>query len=269
MAESETRSPREGDVAMNPLDELAASAGTEHPRFLRWMIFAAIAGLAAGVTSWGIGDAFLNTFKTPLSAVQIGPITLMQATTPSTNATNAKNATLTFVILGTILGLFLGAAGGILRAAPLRAVLAGFAGIILGGLSAGLASWPLLGIYYRQHVPDPNDLLFPLLVLGGIWSVIGAAGGLAFCLGGGGSRHLLNAASSAFLGVLLATVVYEVIGITVFPDSHPTDPLTLSSPLRMLARVLVCTSAAVGAAMASYPVRGARLKPDATSAELA
>ena len=258
MGEPEKESRPDEQAAVNPPPGASAGEREGHPDFWRWMTITVAAGLAAGVASWAVGEASYGAFKTPLSPVQVGPIVMMQETLPFTKISDAKNATLAFAVMGGVLGLFLGAAGGVVRRAPSRSAFAGLAGLVLGGLSGTLSSWPLLALYYRQHVPDPNDLLFPLMVLGGIWSITGAAGGLAFGLGSGRPRHLFNAASGAFLGVLLATILYGVIGVIIFPDSNPTDPLAKSGALRFLARVLVSVSGAMGAAVGSWDPRWSR-----------
>jgi hypothetical protein len=211
-----------------------------------------VAGLVAGAVSWGAGELAYGAFQPPLSKVTTGTIVLIMATRPDSNAADAKNATLAFAILGSVLGLFLGVAGGLVRRNLLRGVWAGAVGLVLGGLAGAFASLPLLGLYYRQLVPNPNDLMRPLLTHGGIWCAVGATGGLAFGLGSGNWRRLLNAISGAILGAALATALYEGIGIAAFPASSTTEPLPPSWDVRLLARVLVSVFAALGAAAGAW-----------------
>jgi hypothetical protein len=229
----------------------AEVSGKAHPSFLRGLTLALAAGLAAGLVAWVEGEAVFGYFVAPLSPVSVGPMVLMQATTPAVNAADVKNATLAFAILGSSLGLLLGVAGGLVRRDPRRCSLAGVVGWVLGGLVGALASMPFLALFYRQNVADPNDFLLPLLMHAGIWCPIGAVGGLAFGLGSGGGPRLLNAAIGGFLGAAIATILFEIIGIGVFPDDRSTDPLANTWVLRLLARLLVAVFAALGAAIAA------------------
>ena len=127
-------------------------------------------------------------------------------------------------------------------------------------MRTGATTLLLLPLYYRRFVPDPNDMALPLLIHGGIWCAISAVSGLAFGFGTGSGRRLLNAASGAFLGAAIATILYEVIGVELFPDSQSIDPMANSSTVRLLARLLVSVMAAAGAAAASRIVTRSRSK---------
>lgn len=244
-------------------DESAAAPGPpegDRVSFGRWMTIALLAGLVAGIASFAAGEFSYVYHKAPLSTFSIGMIRTTAAKTEDVNATVAKNAILTFAILGIALGATLGAAGGLIRRTPLRAVFAAVAGAVLGGLAGWLASVLFLPLFFRRLVPDPNDLTLPALIHGGIWSAIGAMSGLAFGFGTGSGRRMLNAASGAFLGAVIATILYEVIGVAAFPASQSTDPMANSWVVRLLARLLVSLFVAAGAAMGAWTSARTRAK---------
>jgi hypothetical protein len=223
-----------------------AERGRLRPRQM-WAL-ALSAGAAAGVVSWLGGEWALTAFRPRTFKVQIMLMTYIQPTTASQNAADFKNATLAFAILGSATGLAMGSAGGLAGRSPSRGVIVGWGGAALGGLVGAIASWYLLPLFYRRFVPDPNDLLSPILIHGGLWTAIGAVGGAAFAIGMGCGRRVPQAILGAGAGAALATVLFHLLAASLFPDSRSTEPVAASSTVRLLSRMLVTVLVAAGAA---------------------
>jgi hypothetical protein len=108
----------------------------------------------------------------------------------------------------------------------------------------------------RDLVMVSESLLFAMAIHGGIWSAIGAAGGLAFGVGLGGGRDVaLRAAIGGLLGAALGTMVYDLAGAVIAPLAETGSPLSATSSTRLLARVAVAVLAATGAAWAAAGAR--------------
>ena len=157
-----------------------------------WAI-ALAAGFTAGLVSWLGGELTHEAFKPQLFKIKIAFTTFIQPTAASLNTADLKNASLVFTILGGVTGAVMGIAGGIAGRSLSRGLIVGFGTLLAGSLVGTLTSLALLPIYFRQSVPDPNDLMSPIMIHGGIWMAIGAVGGLAFALGMGCGRVAFNA----------------------------------------------------------------------------
>lgn len=227
----------------------ASTAGSSRGPTDRTLKLAAAAGLLAGVLAWAAGECTYGAFKPRLVKISVMAMSSMQPTAQTEAAAGLNNATLSFALLGSITGAVLGATGAVVRRRVGRAAIAVPVGLVAGGLAAAAAAVPLLTVYYRQYVPDGNDLIFPLLIHGGIATPVGAAAGLAFGLGlGGGPGRLAGAVLGGCLGAVLASALFEAVGAGLFPDSGTAEPLPTSWAARLLARVLVTLLTALGAA---------------------
>lgn len=253
-----------------------------------WMI-ALASGVAAGLIAWGVGELTRGMFKPRLHKVQVLLETFIQPTTQSQLAADLKNATLAFAILGAATGLAMGIGGGLVGRAWSRALTAGLGMGAIGGMIGTLASWALLALTSRRLVPDPNDLVTPLLIHSGIGLAIGAVGGVAFAAGMGLGRRSPKVIEGACLGALLGTILVHLLGAVIFPDpetlSHQFQGLVtvqnnetinpgtsaavlaLARPLRLLARLLVTILIAVGSAWGalSHGAGLGAIKPDGPS----
>ena len=146
----------------------------------RTWVLAVAAGLIAGVIAWGISEKMFvpetgvnaNGKKVPLSV----------------SATD--NGIIAFGTLGATLGLGLGLAGGLIRKSFLWAFLAAVTGCLIGGAAGVFSSKSLIPIYFSHQIS--NDILYSLLMHGGIWVAVGAAAGLAFGIGQGGWNRILR-----------------------------------------------------------------------------
>jgi hypothetical protein len=210
-------------------------------------------GLIAGVLSWLAGEAAGHAFAARrVLATNRQGVQALAATERTAAEAEIKNVALSSGLFGALLGTALGAAGGLGRrssAAARRAAVVGLGAGAMAGAGMALAIVPL---YFRWFFRlRPEGLLPPLLMHGGIWGAIGAAGGLAFGLGRGGRGQAVKALLGGLLGACLGTVLYELIGALVFPMSRTDQPSAAEWAPRLLARLLVASLAATGTAMAS------------------
>jgi hypothetical protein len=114
-----------------------------------------------------------------------------------------------------------------------------------------VASLVLVPLFYRAPLRDPlsPDLSTPLLIHAGAWGIAGAAGGLAFGLGLGlDRRRLVRASIGCLIGGALGATAIELLGAIALPLAGTPRPLALSWEARLVARLLVATLAALGAA---------------------
>jgi hypothetical protein len=137
-------------------------------------------------------------------------------------------------------------------------VVVGLGAQAVGALVGTVASLALLRLLFRGYVPDPNDEFLLILVHGGIWMAIGAAGGAAFAIGMDCTRRLPAILVESSVAALLATLLYHALSASFFPDSRPTAPVADSTALRFLAMFLVPVLVAAGAARGAL---GPRARP--------
>jgi hypothetical protein len=229
------------------------SRGANPPRpALRVWAIALVAGVAAGLLAWLVGEATYGFFQPRLYQITLilGQKT-MQPTIGSLNAAALKNATLAFAILGGVTGLAMGIAGGLAGGSPVRGVKVGVVGLVAGEAVGALASLALIRFFFLRTVPDSNDLLTPILIHGGVWLAIGVVGAVAFAMGLGCARGIPRAIEGACVGALLASVVYHLLSASLFPDSNSTDPIAGTSLVRFLAMIFVTVLVGLGAARGS------------------
>jgi hypothetical protein len=214
-----------------------------------WSI-ALIAGLAAGTIAWGIGERML-----------IPELVLPTAKGTNTDLTLAAegihNAVVAFGVLGAVMGVCSGVAGGVIQRSVLWTLLAAASGFVLGG-GAGMGIAKMLVPIYYEHIRE-NDLTHPLIVHGGTWAGVGAVAGLAFAIGlGSGWGRMMRLVAGCAGAALLAAFIYDFVGVTVFPLAMTDRPVSKTWETRLLARLLVAVLIAAGAVLAMQPVAKAR-----------
>jgi hypothetical protein len=218
----------------------------------RWTV-TLLAGVVAGLVAWLGGEACLNRIKPPRHAVNSKGLVLNLTDRREVAVADAKNASLAFAFLGASLGAGLGVAGGLIRRSGRAATAAGLLGLVVGasaGAGISLALLPPYNSYKAQH-PDEaaRDVILPLLVHAGIWSAVGASGGLAFGLGA--RRGLPWIVLGGLAGAALGAIVYELIGAVAFPAAQTTQFVSATGPTRLFARLAVTILAAAGVALAA------------------
>jgi hypothetical protein len=183
------------------VDSGASSTVPKGPvRLWAWVLGA---GFVAGLVSWLGGEGCIELIKAPRHSVNAKGLALRIIIRRDEMVAVAKNAGLAFLVLGAALGGALGAAGGLARRSRRAAVLAAGIGLVTGVVAAGGMSLALLPAYndYQRRHPDEaaRDLILPLLVHAGIWSAVGAAGGLALGVGLGERAGLPRAVLGGLL----------------------------------------------------------------------
>ena len=162
-----------------------------------------------------------------------------------------RAAAIAYGALGMLLGLGLGAVGGLARGSASAAAAAGLAGLVLGGAAGAGVTTLALPSYHavRTAATDEDagrDLGLALATHGGIWISVGVAAGLALGLGLGGGARLGRAVVGGLLGAVIATVIYEFGGAVGFPLSESFRPRAVTAGPRLMAHlsVALCVSAA-------------------------
>jgi hypothetical protein len=252
--ESTSSSDQSETGRSNTTTALPTNVDRVRPGFV-WVI-ALAAGVVAGLVAWLAGESVHGAFQPQVFEVKVALTTFIQPTNASLNAADVKNATLVFTILGGVTGLAMGIAGGLAGRSLRRSVLVGLGGLLAGGLVGALVSMGLLPFFFRRVVPDPNDLMSPILIHAGIWMAIGTVGGLAFAIGMRCWQCIFNATAGGCLGALLATLVFHGLSEAFFADSGSTAPVATSALARLLAVFLITVLIACGAARGALSLHG-------------
>ena len=224
----------------SPLGEPPGARGQSENRLRRARWWASVAGILAGLTAFGVGEAVYEL----IPAEQLKVVTMGTAHVGPTAATmmvaEARNGALTFGVLGLCVGALMGMAGGAARRSASALLLAGLLGSCLGlALCAG-SSLVILPFFLDALPAHPEyDLILSLIMHASIWGLSGAIAGLAFAAGLGESRLIGRAAAAGFIGAVLGTVVFELVGAAAFPMDGTGRPVSTAWPSRLLARLTV------------------------------
>jgi hypothetical protein len=158
----------------------------------------------------------------------------------------AKNTSLALGILGGVLGLALGAGGGVSQRSPHAAAVGGLTGFLLGAAVGSAVPLQLVPLFYRYVCRPPNPA-FPLLMHSSLYAFVGGVGGLALVIGlrgpGGAARGMLGGA----LGAILGAIVYNVLHTIAFPLEWDLSAMPGHGLSRLLAHfcVAITTTACV------------------------
>jgi hypothetical protein len=228
------------------------------------------AGLVGGLLGWLTAEAAILLVKPETAMFNAMGVMIESVTRQGEIKALATRAHLSFGLLGAWLGLALGLAGGLARRSARQAMIAGLAGLVAGGIVGASASMALVPVYqaHRDANPGTTDLTVPMLVLGGIWVLVGASGGLAFGLGLGGKGRIAGAMVGGLIGAAFGTLAFAVIGATAFPLDKTHLPISESWPSRLAARLSVALLAAlgIGAMLTREPTRRPASPPPAPPA---
>jgi hypothetical protein len=233
------------------------SGGRPRPH---WLTVLAV-GIAAGLVAWLAGEMAHEAFVLPAHLRMNSDLSVSSLKAREQKVVNINNATLAFSLLGTVLGMSLGVAGGVGRRSLRAATMAGAVGLVAGG-AAGLGMSRAL-VPLAERYPDliGENLLFAILIHGGVWAAIAAAAGLAFGLGAGGWAMVPRAVAGGIVGAALGTALYDLFGALAFPLDSTSSPLSTTASTRLLARLAVAIPVALGAA---WPVQDPRNSSEPT-----
>jgi hypothetical protein len=254
MAQPESESPASDLSAENASNPSATEGSSPPSARQRFVGLALIAGVVAGVGSALVGEAIASHYRDalfPAIKAQLDPKDVARLT-----SARLYSAALTFATAGGLLGLALGAAGGLARRSAGASVKIGALGLVLGTGMVGGLSFLAVSNFYARYDHHSDDLFLPLLTQTASWSVVGAIGGLAFGLALGETGRWKATLAGGLVGGLAATVVYEVVGAVVFASSHTDLPLSHSTASRVMAQLLIAVFVAVGAGLALPAGRG-------------
>jgi hypothetical protein len=221
-------------------------------------LFALVAGLAAGLAAWGLGEQLHEFFAPTLAQGDFD--SKLYVPSPETKSwANVRNSTLAFGLLGGSLGLALGVAGGLAARSPRSAVKAGLVGLVLTSAVAVLISAVVLRFCHERRFSLPQDELYfavPLHML--LWGPLGAGAGLAFGMGLGTKSQALQGAIGGFLGALVGATVFDFAGAALFPMAETVRARSLTWDSRLLARLSVACLSSLGAARFCHAEIGRR-----------
>ncbi len=242
--------------------------GGPRPGGGRLVALALGAGLVAGVASWLIGEAALETFRPAQVPTVIMGQNVLRVDFHDRSRADRNNALLAYGALGSAMGLALGAAGGLARGSVRSAGSAAAFGAIAGAGASVAAAALALPFYFRALDVAPEelsrDVVLPLLVHLGAWSAAGLAGGLALGIGLGtagraGTARAARTAAGGMVGAAIGTVLFELLGSLAFPEAKTGAPISGSWATRLIARLAV---AALASLVAAAVAEGTRRTPD-------
>jgi hypothetical protein len=223
-----------------------------------WILVLA-GGLLAGLIGFGLGE-----YASQLLAPSLVLPPEIRGDQVKSNLEHARRRrvsqdridTMTYGGLGAVLGLTLGAVGGLARRSPRAAITAAPIGLVLGA-AAGFGTTFLLLPWFHANYTVPGDDSFTqelglaLATHGGIWAAIGAAAGLTLGLGLGGGR-VGRAIIGGILGAAIATLIYEFGGAVAFPMERTLQPTAMAPVPRLIAHLAVALFVSAGGLWAAY-----------------
>jgi len=224
-----------------------------------------IAATLAGLLAWAGGEwvEAANTVRL-VNEFQVSGNQQLAAR----SAAITTKATLSYGLLGAVLGLTLGLAGGLTRRSAGGAILAAIAGLILGTLAGSGSARLVVPVFLRnENTTVADDMILPLLTHGAIWSAIGVGAGLALGIGLRPSPSLtVRVILGGLLGALLATMIYELVGGLAFPLDQTGQPISAGIGSRLFARLVLVLSVAAGAILPTRRTPG-KPRPGAAGSE--
>lgn len=242
-----------GNAEMSPRSATAIRLARGASRVWVWSI---TAGLLAGLLTWGGGEIVWERVRSSQTP-RIIPFPTA-ADRDRVIGGQVQSTATSFIQQGAILGMVLGAAGGLARRSTRAMLMAAMAGGWLGAAAAAGAAFGILPVYYRGIEPEDSALGIPMLTHGVIWGATGAAAGLAFGLGIGGRGRWVRCALGGLVGGVAATMVYDPVGAIAFPLDKTSQPVSATVVTRLIAHLAVGLLSAVGAVMAGEAEAGPR-----------
>jgi hypothetical protein len=237
----------------------ASSAAGRVPLWIVTLGAGIIAGILSGLGGEATSQAIPLSIQYPADFARLGgyqrDAVVAMLTGDAQRAAERKKAAAAYGLLGMLLGVGLGLAGGLasgsLRSGLWGAVVGGMAGAVVG---AALSA-ELVPVFFRFQNPETDATMQGGLLMfftrAGIFSAIGAAGGLALGWGLSDRRLIGRAAIGGLLGAVLGALAFEVINALAFPMVRTYEPIPAERLPRMLVQLCVATGAAIVAALSA------------------
>lgn len=230
----------------NPPEEAGSRPGR------RILMEIGAAGLLAGLLGFGLGEWTSGFFPVEQVGVALGGGTVMRPTLETIARADMKNSALTFGVMGGLLGLTLGVAGGLVSRSTASAARGGLVGLFLGAVLGVSLPLGLIEPFDRfQADRNSDDLLAPIALHAILWAPLGAVGGLAFGVGRARPGMILRSTLGGLLGAVLGTIAYDVIGATLTPLAGTSESISRTWPTRLLARLLLAVGTVGGIALSA------------------
>lgn len=226
------------------------------PRPERLWLLALSTALIGGMLGWVLGNQAEQAIHW---TVQVRPHARGEKPEPdatgfsvplvSREEAERRNTTLVMGIFGGVLGLSVGAGGGLARNTSLATLQAGLTGLMLGSITGSSVPWMFVPEFYRQLSRAPNPML-PVLMHAITYASIGGAAGLAFGYGllerRGAARGLL----AGVMGAVLGSMIFAVLHTMLFPMEWDFSPIPGKTVSRLLAHVCVAVLSVTCATLA-------------------
>lgn len=227
--------------------------GGPAPRLWAWALGAALlAGILASAVGESVHGRFEAEFVPPPGFDKLGPYEQSDLRSRGLRAAmvqaGIQNAILAYGVLGGVLGLTLGVAGGrsrgFWRTGVVPGVLGGVLGTALGASGAVAAGW----MFFRLALDD-TGITPPLSAHLALLGMIGAGGGLALGLGHGGKGAAIRGLLGGLFGGLAGAFVYEFTAANLDPLMRNEAPVPPDRIARVLLHVVGSAALAILAAV--------------------
>jgi hypothetical protein len=154
------------------------------------------------------------------------------------NEAERKNAVVAMGFLSGILGMMLGAGGGLARKSNPLATLGGGTGLVLGAAVGTAVPWILVPVFYRS-IRQPPNLTLPLMIHTCMYSAIGSIAGMALGIGLKGSAGAVKGFVAGAMGAALGSLVFNTVHTIAFPLEWDFSPMPGHTTSRMIAHLCV------------------------------
>ena len=241
-----------------------------------------LGGLLAAIGAWLVGESkALEATAAKVKYSMMGTPVIGE-TQETRHAAANLTASRVYGVYGALLGMALGVAGGVAAGRAGSTVAGGGIGLIAGGAAGAAAPFLVVPLYLRLSGDSKGELVPALLMHCGLWTLIGAAAGLALAVGVGGrarfarthlggtlsasvdvhisptAARLARAALGGALGMVIGIVIYEVLGGILFPLAGTSEPIAVAALPRLLMFLLTALPVSVCALLGARPAASAK-----------
>ena len=212
------------------------------------------AGLAAGMTGWGLVEVAHDTFEPePLPAAPgasvMNPV-FDPAIADAVHKARFQNALLSITLLGSSLGGWLALAVNVLGPRPSvpRALLSIVSGALAGAIFGALGTYAAFAVGDSLVNTGLSPMVRAYLAHGITWAILGVGVGLGISLSNPRWSELAANLGLGALAGLLSVLVYQVLASLLLPAENTTPVIPGSTAARVTWAVLSCGVMAVALA---------------------